>query len=209
MNLVFFGPPGAGKGTIAARISVERGIPHISSGGLFRDAVKAGTELGEKVQSVIDQGSLVPDEITIALVRERLDVPDAATGFILDGFPRTVVQVKALAEFARIDAVVNLLIQDDMVIARLTGRRICSQCGLNYNIKFLPPQKAGICDSCGGTLIQRDDDVESAIMHRLGVYREQSEPLIEYYRERNLLRDVDATLLPDNVYWAVVEMLSD
>ena len=207
MNLVFFGPPGAGKGTIAARLSSDCNTPHISTGDLFREAVKQATELGKKVKSIMDSGALVPDDLTIELVRERLSMPDINDGFILDGFPRTIYQADSLAEITGIDRVINFSLDDDGVIARLTGRRVCSSCGFSYHVEFLPSKTPGICDRCSGALIQREDDSEKAIIARLDVYRSQSEPLVEYYRAKNILEDIDSSPDPDTIYRTLTSIL--
>lgn len=192
MKFIFLGPPGAGKGTLAAKVAELYNIPHISTGEIFRAAIKAQTPLGKKVQAIIDAGSLVSDDITIELVRERLAKDDACRGFILDGFPRTIPQAEALAGIVPVDAVVNFDIADEGVIERLSGRRVCRGCGQNYHVSFMPPVKEGFCDSCGSELYTRDDDKIDAIRHRLEVYREQTAPLIDYYRKKNLLVDIDA-----------------
>lgn len=192
MNLIFLGPPGAGKGTLAADAAKYYGTPHISTGDIFRGAIKAGTELGKKVKSVLDSGALVSDDITIALVKERLAEDDAKKGFILDGFPRTIPQAEALAGAVKIDAAVNFDIADSEVVTRLAGRRVCKKCGKNYHVEFMPSKNEGVCDACGGDLFTREDDRIEAITKRLEVYREQTAPLIDYYRKKNLLRDIDA-----------------
>ena len=208
MNLVFFGPPGAGKGTIAARLAADRDIPHISTGELFREAVKQATDLGNKIKTVIDSGSLVPDEITIKLVKKRLSRSDASTGFILDGFPRTVSQAKALSATVDIDHVLNLSIKDEMVIKRLTGRRTCTNCGFTHHVVFMPPKEPDKCDNCGNHLVQREDDSETAIATRLKVYKSQSVPLIEYYVKKELLRNIDASPDPDTIYRTVLDVVA-
>lgn len=192
MNLIFLGPPGAGKGTLAARAVEILGIPQISTGAIFRAAIAAKTPLGLKVKAIIDEGKLVDDETTVALVRERLSQDDTKKGYILDGFPRTIAQAEALATFSKIDKVINFDIPDAAVIERLSGRRVCKNCGANYHVLFQKPKKEGICDSCGGELYIRDDDRSEAIQKRLEVYRAQTAPLIEYYRQKGLLVDVDA-----------------
>lgn len=192
MKFIFLGPPGAGKGTLAAKVAESYNIPHISTGEIFRAAIKAQTPLGQKVQAIIDSGSLVGDDITIELVRERLEKDDAKKGFILDGFPRTIPQAEALDNIVPVDAVVNFDIADEGVVARLSGRRVCRGCGQNFHVQFMPPAKEGLCDKCNGELYTRDDDQIDAITHRLEVYREQTAPLIEYYRKKNLLTDIDA-----------------
>ncbi|MDR1429130.1 MAG: adenylate kinase [Spirochaetaceae bacterium] len=192
MKLIFLGPPGAGKGTLAAKVVDIIKVPHISTGNIFRSAIAAKTPLGLKVKSIIDSGRLVDDETTIALVRERLGQDDAASGYILDGFPRTIAQALALADFSEVDKVVNFDIPDAGVIERLGGRQTCRECGTNFHLVFGRPKQEGVCDTCGGELYTRDDDREDAIRRRLEVYREQTAPLIDHYRKQGLLVDIDA-----------------
>ncbi len=194
MNLIFLGAPGAGKGTLAGIVSGEYGIPQISTGDLFREAVKDGTELGRKVKGIMERGELVPDELTVALVRGRLERPDTARGYIMDGFPRTIPQARALDGFQRIDAAINFRSDDAVLIRRLSGRRVCRVCGAIYHVDNIPPKVEGICDRCGGQLYIRDDDRIESIRNRLRVYREQTEPLIDYYRGQGLLREIDSSL---------------
>ena len=198
MRLIFLGAPGAGKGTIAAAAGKEHGIPPVSTGDLFREAVKNGTELGRQVKGIMERGELVPDELTVALVRERFRSPDTAAGFILDGFPRTIPQAEALDSFQSIDAVINFLVGDDVVVRRLSGRRVCRNCGAIYHVENMPPRKEGVCDRCGGELYIRDDDRIDSIRNRLRVYKEQTEPLVGYYRGHGLLHDIDAEQTLEN-----------
>ena len=193
MKLIFLGPPGAGKGTLAGLVAKELGVPQISTGDIFRDAIKRGTELGRRVKAIVGRGDLVPDELTVSLVQERLAEPDAAHGYILDGFPRTIPQAEALEGFERLDAVVNFLIGDDVVITRLTGREVCRACGAIYHVRNMPTKVKGVCDRCGGETYTRPDDALESITNRLEVYKRQTEPLIAFYRERGLLRDVDSS----------------
>ena len=193
MKCVFLGPPGAGKGTLAGEVAKEYGMVHISTGDLFREAIKAGTELGKKIKSVIESGALVSDDLTIALLKERLDKKDwTDRGFILDGFPRTIAQADALSSIVSLDRVINLDISDEEVVVRLCGRRICSKCGQSFHIKFMKPQKEGVCDSCASPLIARPDDAEEAIKKRLDAYNKQTQPLIDYYKNKDLLTCIDA-----------------
>jgi adenylate kinase len=192
MKLIFLGPPGAGKGTLAVLVAETYKIPHISTGEIFRAAIREKTPLGLKVQAIIDAGQLVSDDITIELVKERLSKGDASKGFILDGFPRTIPQAEALAGIVAVDAAVNFDIADDGVVARLSGRRVCKSCSQNYHVDYMKPKVDGVCDKCGGELFIREDDKIEAITKRLEVYRKQTAPLIEYYRSRGKLTDVDA-----------------
>ena len=192
MKLIFLGPPGAGKGTLAAKAVEILAIPHISTGNIFRAAIAAASPLGLKVKSILDSGALVDDETTIDLVRERLAGTDAQKGYILDGFPRTIPQAEALAGFSTVDKAVNFDIADTAVLERLGGRLTCRSCGANFHRVFCSPKQEGICDHCGGELYTRADDGEEAIKKRLDVYREQTAPLIDYYRKKNLLAEIDA-----------------
>jgi adenylate kinase len=200
MKLIFLGPPGAGKGTLAGLVSKELGVPHISTGDIFRDAIKRETELGKKVKEIVGRGDLVPDELTVGLVRERLAQPDAANGFIFDGFPRTIPQAEALEKFQGLDAVVNFSISDQEVVKRLSGRRVCRSCGAVYNVNTMQPKKEGICDTCGGPLFIRDDDKIESIKNRLEVYKNQTEPLILFYKKKKLLRTVNSNKNPEDTF---------
>jgi adenylate kinase len=199
MKLIFLGPPGAGKGTLAVRAVELLGVPQISTGSIFRAAIADGTPLGLKVKSIIDAGKLVDDETTIALVKERLTKDDVQKGYILDGFPRTIPQAEALATFSTVDKVVNFDIPDPNVIERLSGRRVCKKCGYNFHVLFNKPKQDGVCDHCGGEIYIRDDDRAEAIQKRLEVYRAQTAPLIDYYKEKGLLLDIDARPLIDEM----------
>jgi adenylate kinase len=200
MKLIFLGPPGAGKGTLAAKAATAFGIPHISTGDLFRAAIKNATPLGLEVKGILASGALVPDSTTIALVKERLAAEDAKAGWILDGFPRTIPQAEALDSFAPSEKVVDFSISDEQVVERLSGRRVCKGCGKNYNERFMPPAKSGVCDTCGSELFIRDDDKKEAIEKRLEVYRVATEPLIEYYRMRGSFVSVDAGADAETVF---------
>lgn len=196
MKLILLGPPGAGKGTQAKMLTDRFAIPQISTGDILRAAVKAGTEMGLQAKACMDAGALVPDAVVVGIVRDRLQEKDCQAGFILDGFPRTVPQAEALtatlAELGKnLDAVLSLEVDVEALVERLTGRRTCRDCGRGYHVKFDPPQQAGICDACGGELVQRDDDREATIRKRLEVYREQTLPLVGYYQELGLLTRVD------------------
>ncbi|MEL3909364.1 MAG: adenylate kinase [Treponemataceae bacterium] len=192
MNLVFLGPPGAGKGTLAFEVSKEYKIPHISTGDIFRQAIKDKTELGLKVKSIIDSGALVSDDITTALVAERLKANDCKNGFILDGFPRTIPQAESLEKIVKLDKAVNLDILDEEVITRLSSRRTCLKCGKSFNVITMKPKKEGICDACGNDLVTREDDKPESIKKRLEAYRAQTAPVINFYRDKNKIVDIDA-----------------
>ncbi|WP_018249336.1 adenylate kinase [Orenia marismortui] len=205
MNLILLGPPGAGKGTQAVRIEETYQIPHISTGDIFRKAIKDKTELGKKAKEYIDQGQLVPDTVTNGIVRERLSNEDCKEGFILDGFPRTVNQADALSSILEelnlsLNAVINIRVSDEEVINRLSGRRICKSCGASFHIKFNPPAKPGECDECGGDLYQREDDNPQTIKERLNVYSKKTSPLINYYEERKLLKTINGEQGLDEVF---------
>jgi len=207
MNLIFLGAPGAGKGTLAAQLSKEYGIPQISTGDIFRAAVKEGSELGRKVQGIMEKGELVPDSLTVELVEERLAQADAQNGYILDGFPRTIAQADALAAFQKIDMAINFNTSDEVVIRRLSGRRVCRSCGAIYHVENMPPKVTGKCDKCGGELYTRDDDRIESIKMRLQVYKAQTEPLIEYYRSKGLLRDIDSSTSPEQSFSQIKSLL--
>jgi adenylate kinase len=209
MRIVLLGPPGAGKGTQARRVAARWGVPQIATGDILRDAVAHGTRLGLEAKRYMDAGDLVPDDVIIGLIAERLDDRDAAKGFVLDGFPRTVAQAAALdrllAEHGiRLDRVVLFRIADDELVRRLSGRRVCRQCGRNYHLVFSPPRTPGRCDACGGELYQRSDDEEGKVRHRLAVYGRQTEPLIEYYRAQGLLETIPGAGAVDEVEAALL-----
>ena len=198
MNLILLGAPGAGKGTQAKIIMERYGIPQISTGDMLREAVAKGTELGKKAKEFMTQGILVPDEIVIGIVRERLAQKDCENGFILDGFPRTLAQAEALDKMLgemgkKIDAVINVNVPEEEVVKRIVHRRTCKKCGAIYHLIYSPPKKPGICDKCGGELYQRDDDKEETVRERFRVYRKNTEPLIDYYKKKGVLYDVDGT----------------
>ncbi len=208
MNLVFLGPPGAGKGTMASRLAEEKGIPHISTGDIFRANINNQTELGKKVKSILDSGALVPDELTIELVKDRLAQDDTKKGFILDGFPRTIPQANALDEFATIEKAILFSLNDEEIVKRLSGRRVHKPSGRTYHVEFNPPKVAGKDDLTGEELIQREDDKEDAIKNRLSVYREQTAPLIDYYEKRGKLVEIDASPSPDEVFSTLSEIVA-
>ena len=191
MNFIFLGPPGAGKGTLAAKVAVEYGIPHISTGDIFRTAIKNQTPLGVKVKAIIDSGALVSDDLTVELVKDRLSQADVANGFILDGFPRTIPQAEALeAMGVKIDVVLSIEVPDEKIIARMSGRRVCS-CGSSYHIVYNPPKKEGVCDRCGEALYIRADDTTETVEKRLETFHRETEPLKAFYANRGLLLSVE------------------
>ncbi len=195
MNLILLGPPGAGKGTQAKRLMEKYGIPQISTGDILRAAVKEGTEMGKKAKEFMDAGKLVPDEVVIGIIDDRLKEDDCKSGYMLDGFPRTVPQAEALDEVlekmgSKIDHVVSIEVPERELIGRLTGRRTCKDCGAGYHLMFDPPKAEGVCDKCGGQLYQRDDDNVETVTNRLKVYNDQTQPLIDYYTNKSLIRPI-------------------
>jgi adenylate kinase len=192
MNIVILGPPGVGKGTYAGFLSKKYNIPKISVGDLFRRAIKDETELGKKIKDYVSSGDLVPDEIVIELVKNRLQGDDCKGGFLLDGYPRTVPQAEAMGKFKKIDVALNFVAPDEVIMSRIGGRRTCSKCGAIYHVKNVPPKVEGICDRCGGRLVQRSDEKPQVIKNRLVVYREKTKPVVDYLRKQGLLVDIDA-----------------
>ncbi len=197
MRLAFLGPPGAGKGTQARELAREWGVPHLATGDMLREALQAGTPLGLEAKRYMEQGALVPDEVIIGLMRERLARPDAVTGFIVDGFPRTIAQAEALAGLLKdagctLDAVIFFDVSEQELLRRLTGRRVCRRCQSTYHVVSAPPKAPNVCDKCGGELYQREDDSETTVRNRLDVYTRQTAPLLDYYRQRSLLTAVTA-----------------
>jgi adenylate kinase len=212
MNIILMGLPGAGKGTQGEKIVEEFGIPHISTGDMFRAAIKEETEMGKQAKSYMDQGLLVPDEVVIGIVKERLGKADCEKGFMLDGFPRTMAQAEALDITLKelgceIDHVINIDVDRSILMERLTGRRICKNCGATYHVIFNPPSQEGICDKCGGELYQRDDDNEATVATRLDVNIEQSAPILNYYKEKGLLRNINGQQDIDKVFEDVAKVL--
>jgi len=213
VNLVLMGLPGAGKGTQAERIVDKYGIPHISTGDMFRAAIKEGTELGLQAKSFMDQGALVPDEVTIGIVRERLSKEDCAKGYLLDGFPRTVAQAEALEEITssldrKINYVINIDVDQEILMERLTGRRICRSCGSTYHLVFNPPAKDGVCDRCGGELYQRADDNAETVENRLQVNIAQTKPLLDFYESKGYLRNINGQQDINKVFADLDELLA-
>ncbi len=206
------GLPGAGKGTQAEKIVDKYGIPHISTGDMFRSAIKEGTELGLKAKSFMDNGDLVPDEVTIGIVRERLSKEDCEKGFLLDGFPRTVAQAEALENILadlgkKMNYVININVDKDILMERLTGRRICKECGATYHLVFNPPTEEGVCDRCGGELYQRADDNEETVQNRLDVNIKQTQPLLAYYEDKGYLKNIDGQQDIHRVFDDIDELL--
>jgi len=204
MKIIFLGAPGSGKGTHATRVKTELGIPHISTGDIFRENIKGGTPLGVLAKSYIDKGALVPDDVVIKIVEDRLSREDCKNGFILDGFPRTIYQAEALKKIAAIDVVINLVVDDEAIVKRVAGRRMC-RCGETYNVAFL--NGATTCAKCGAELYQREDDKEETVKSRLEVYHKETAPLIDYYRKEGLLKDVDGSQGIEAVYSDIMKVL--
>lgn len=212
MRLVLIGPPGAGKGTQARALAEMCAIPQIASGDLLRAAVRDRTELGCQAQEFMDRGALVPDALVIKLIENRIDATDARAGFILDGFPRAVSQAQALAAMLKrrglaIDRAVAIAVPDEEIVRRISGRRTCSKCGAMYHVTFEPPHKAGVCDKCGGALEQRDDDREETVRNRLNVYNASTRPVLDYYRAKSLLDEIDGTGRPGEVEARILGVL--
>lgn len=214
MRIIMLGAPGAGKGTQAKKIAAKYGIPHISTGDIFRANIKNGTELGKKAKTYMDQGLLVPDELTCDLVVDRIKQDDCKNGFILDGFPRTIPQAevldKALAELGEsIDYAIDVDVPDENIVKRMSGRRACVSCGATYHVVHVPPKKEGICDRCGSELILRDDDKPETVKNRLDVYHKQTQPLIDFYTKKGVLKTVDGTVDMQDVFKAIVAILGE
>ncbi|MCI9646576.1 MAG: adenylate kinase [Lachnospiraceae bacterium] len=212
MKIIMLGAPGAGKGTQAKQIADKYAIPHISTGDIFRANLKAGTELGKKAKEYMDQGLLVPDELTCDLVMDRIGQYDCKNGFVLDGFPRTIPQAEALdAALTKInqkmDYAIDVDVPDENIVNRMSGRRACLNCGATYHIVSIPTKVEGVCDRCGSPVVLRDDDQPETVKKRLDVYHEQTQPLIDYYKEQNILRTVDGTQPMEDVFGAIVEIL--
>ncbi len=210
MRLILLGPPGAGKGTQAASLVKHYKIPHISTGDIFRANLKGGTELGKKAKAYMDKGELVPDELTVAIVEDRLMQDDTQNGFLLDGFPRNVFQAEALDKFLensgnKIDCALCIDVKAESLIKRAVGRRICRECGATYHVEFMPPKNSDVCDDCNGELYQRDDDNETTMANRIDVYEKQTSPLIEYYDKKKVLKRINGEQSADDVF---KEMLS-
>lgn len=214
LRTILLGAPGAGKGTVAAKIIKEYNIPHISTGDIFRDNLKRQTELGLRAQEYMTRGELVPDDLTCEIATTRLLEDDCKNGFLLDGFPRTVYQAEKLQEFLeehgqKLDKVVQLVVDNDLLIKRLTGRRVCKNCGATFHVITIPPKEEGICDVCGEPLIQRADDTEETAVNRLKVYEEQTSPLVEYYEAKDVLAPIDGAGTPDEVFQNILNVLGD
>lgn len=214
MKIIMLGAPGAGKGTQAKKIAEKYGIPHISTGDIFRANIKNGTELGKKAKTYMDEGLLVPDELVVDLVVDRVQQEDCKNGYVLDGFPRTIPQAealdKALAELGeKMDYAINVEVPDESIVNRMSGRRACVGCGATYHIVHAPTKVENICDTCGGELILRDDDKPETVLKRLGVYHEQTQPLIQYYTDKDILVEVDGTVDLEDVFKAIVNILGE
>lgn len=212
MKIIMLGAPGAGKGTQAKKIAEKCGIPHISTGDIFRANIKNGTELGKEAKKYMDQGLLVPDELTVKILLDRVAQPDCANGYVLDGFPRTIPQAevldKALTELNdKIDYAINVDVPDENIVKRMSGRRACVACGATYHIEHIPPKKEGVCDKCGEPLILRDDDKPETVLNRLKVYHDQTQPLIDFYTGKGVLKSVDGTVDMQDVFASIVAIL--
>ena len=207
MNVIFLGPPGAGKGTQAVRVCERLGIPQISTGDILRRAIKEQTPTGLAAKSYIDKGQLVPDSVVIDIVRERLEHDDCKNGYLLDGFPRTVLQAEALETFAKIDAVIDIDVSDEKLVERLSGRRVCLACGGTYHVSLL--EGSTTCAKCGSELIQRADDKAETVLSRLAVYHQQTEPLIDFYTQRGLLKEINGAQPMDECYEAILDALGE
>lgn len=214
MKIIMLGAPGAGKGTQAKKIAEKYHIPHISTGDIFRANIKGGTELGMKAKAFMDQGQLVPDEITIGMLMDRIQEADCADGYVLDGFPRTIPQAESLTDALKargeaVDFAVNVDVPDENIVNRMSGRRACVSCGATYHIMYNPPKQEGICDVCGEKLVLRDDDKPETVQKRLSVYHDQTQPLIEYYNAAGVLANVDGTQDMEKVFQDIVAVLGD
>lgn len=214
MKIIMLGAPGAGKGTQAKMIADKYGVPHISTGDIFRANIKNGTELGMEAKKYMDQGLLVPDELTVKILLDRVANDDCRNGYVLDGFPRTIPQAEvldnALNELGdKIDFAINVDVPDENIINRMSGRRACLSCGATYHIEHIPPKAEGICDRCGKELILRDDDKPETVKNRLGVYHEQTQPLIDFYEKKGVLKSVDGTIPMEDVFQAIVDILGE
>ncbi|MEZ3487621.1 MAG: adenylate kinase [Lachnospiraceae bacterium] len=214
MKIIMLGAPGAGKGTQAKKIAAKYSIPHISTGDIFRANIKNGTELGKKAKTYMDQGLLVPDELTVDLVMDRVKQDDCAKGYVLDGFPRTIPQAealdKALTEIGeKMDYAIDVDVPDDNIVHRMSGRRACVGCGATYHLEYAPTKTEGVCDVCGKELVLRDDDKPETVKKRLGVYHEQTQPLIDYYTNAGILKTVDGTIDINDVFQAIVDILGE
>jgi len=211
VNLIFLGPPGAGKGTQAKLLQARRGIPQISTGDILREAIARGSALGQKAKEYVERGDLVPDEVMVGIIAERLSQPDTSDGFILDGFPRTVAQARSLEELLarlgrKITAVVYFDLPEEKIVRRLSGRLICARCGAIYHMEHHPPRQPGICDVDEGPLYRRDDDQPEVVRKRIQVYREETQPLVAFYRERGLLHVVDASQGVETLYQSILRI---
>lgn len=205
MKLVIFGPPSAGKGTQAQKLSKRYGIPHVATGDLLREHVAKKTPIGVKVKEILDAGKLGPDDLIVQMIKERVSQPDCRNGYLLDGFPRTMNQARELEKMTDIDLVLNIVVDPEVLVERAVGRRICPRCAAVYHVRFNPPKNDGICDKCGTPLIQRDDDKEETIRRRLKVYQEQTAPLIEHYRSKGKLVDIDGSKGIEGVFEQLVK----
>ncbi|XVG96102.1 adenylate kinase [Eubacteriales bacterium KG127] len=214
LRTILLGPPGAGKGTQAVKIVEKYNIPHISTGDIFRENIKNGTDLGKRAKAYMDKGELVPDELVVEIATDRLTKDDCKNGFLLDGFPRTIFQAEKLDAFLeargeKIDKVINIDVDTEALVKRITGRRVCKQCGASYHVENIPPKKEGVCDLCGGELIQRADDTEETVLNRIDVYNKQTMPLVDYYKKAGIIADIDGNKELDEVLADIVKALGE
>lgn len=214
MKIIMLGAPGAGKGTQAKMIADKYQIPHISTGDIFRANIKNGTELGKEAKTYMDKGELVPDELTVRILLDRVAQPDCEKGYVLDGFPRTIPQAEVLDQELtkrneKIDYAINVEVPDENIVRRMSGRRACVSCGATYHMVHIPPRKEGLCDKCGNELILRDDDKEETVKNRLGIYHDQTQPLIEYYSNKGVLQSVDGTIDMMDVFKGITDILGE
>lgn len=214
LRTILLGPPGAGKGTQAVKIVEKYNIPHISTGDIFRENIKNGTDLGKRAKAYMDKGELVPDELVVEIATDRLTKDDCKNGFLLDGFPRTIFQAEKLDAFLeargeKLDKVINIDADTEALVKRITGRRVCKECGASYHVENIPPKKEGICDLCGGELIQRADDTKETVLNRIDVYNKQTMPLVDYYQKADIIANIDGNKELDDVLADIVKALGE
>jgi len=209
LGVVFLGAPGAGKGTQAKMLSETFGLPHISTGDILRNAVQSGSELGRKAKAIMESGDLVPDDIILGIVRERIAESDCERGFIMDGFPRTIAQADGFGQFAQVNLALWLTVPEELLVRRIVARRTCPSCGAMYHLEYHPPKRDEVCDRCGTPLVQRDDDKEDVVRSRLAVYQEKTEPLVAYYRNAGVLHDIRGDRRPAEVFASIAQVVKE